>query len=149
MKHLTKKELEKLKEKLKQLETVKRKEVAEALKHAISFGDLSENAAYDDARNEKVALEKEIIELKNLISEAKVIEKKEASFVQIGSRVILENESGKFEIEIVGIVSGQGKGKISAESPLGRAVMNKRKGEAVEIEAPAGKIKYKIIEVSN
>ncbi len=149
MKHLTKKELEKLKERLKHLETTKRKEVADMLNHAISFGDLSENAAYDDARNEKVALEKEIFELKELISKVKVIEKEKTEAVQIGSKVTIADDGGEFEVEIVGMLQGKKKGEISSESPIGKAVLGKKAGDIVEIETPSGKAKYKIIKVDN
>jgi len=148
VKFLTKEEYEKLKKELNYLKTEKRKEIAEDFKRAIDFGDISENAAYDEARSQKGFLESRISELKSLLAEAKVIESKGRDSVGVGSTVELESNGEKMKFRIVGSVGTDvSKGKISYESPLGKALMGKKKGEIVEINVPAGRIKYKILKI--
>ena len=148
--YLTKKSLEKLKKELNYLEKEKGREIAERLKHAKSFGDLSENAAYQEAKDAKAFLEGRILELKKIIGGAQIIkEQKKFDKVQLGSKILLLTEDGQENFQIVGLEEADPlRGKISYESPLGKALLSKRKGDLVEVEAPEGKIKYKIISIS-
>jgi len=155
-KYLTKESLEKFKKELDYLKTEKRKEIAEKLKVAISFGDLSENAAYHQAKEEQSFLEGRILEFEDLVKNAEIIEKNHhTGWVQVGSVVFLHNlaeKKGLFKkpekFEIVGATEADPlAGKISSESPIGKALMNKPKGAIVEIETPRGKVKYKIAKI--
>jgi len=155
-KYLTRESLEKLKKELDYLRTEKRKEIGEKLKVAISFGDLSENAAYQQAKEEQSFLEGRILELEILLKNAEIIEKNHhTGWVQIGSVVFLHNlaaKKGLFKkpekFEIVGAAEADPlAGKISVESPIGKALLNKPKGTIVEIETPRGKVKYKIAKI--
>lgn len=143
--------LAKLQEELDYLRNVKRKEVAERLKEARSHGDLSENSEYDDARNEQAFVEGRIATLENTLRNAKVIEDAPAGdLVRLGSVVKLKDlEYGDIlEYTIVGSVEADPmKHKISNESPVGKAIMGKKKGVIVEVEAPVGSIKYEIVDV--
>ena len=156
-KYLTKESLEKFKKELDYLKTEKRKEIAEKIKVAISFGDLSENAAYHQAKEEQSFLEGRILEMEDLVKNAEIIEKnRHTGWVQVGSVVFLHNLAGKKglfkkpeKFEIVGAVEADPlSGKISSESPIGKALMNKPKGAIVEIETPLGKVKYKIAKIA-
>jgi transcription elongation factor GreA len=156
-KYLTKESLEKIRKELEYLKTEKRKEIGEKLKVAISFGDLSENAAYQQAKEDQSFLEGRILELEQLIKNAEIVEKNHhTGWVQVGSIVYLHNlaEKKKFfktseKFEIVGAVEADPlAGKISVESPIGKALLNKPKGAIVEIETPQGKIKYKIAKIA-
>lgn len=159
-KYLTPEGLEKLKKELEYLKTVKCREIAERLKHTASFGDLTENASYQEAKEAQGFLEGRILELEKLIKEAKIIKKIDrAGWVQIGSTVILSSEGkkphtrtssvrGREKFKIVGATETDSlEGKISIDSPLGKALLNKPKGAIVEVETPQGKIKYKIIKI--
>jgi transcription elongation factor GreA len=144
-KYLTKDGLDNLKKELERLEKVERKEVAERLKHAISFGDISENAAYDEAKEALGFLEGKILELKETICSAKIIEKNGAKVVQIGSLVSLVSKGEKEEFQIVGPEEADVfKGKISYESPLGKILMGKEKGAKVVLKTPGGQVNYEI-----
>jgi len=151
LKYLTPEGLEKIKKELKYLKTVKRKEIAERLKRAISFGDLTENAAYQEAKEAQAFLEGRILELEKEIREAKVVKKiDKAHWVQVGSTVWLvkEDNNKKQKFQIVGTVEVDPlNGKISIDSPLGKALLNKPEGAEVIVETPNGKVKYKIIKV--
>mgnify|MGYP001103852068 CR=1 FL=1 len=148
-KYLTPEGLEKLKKELEYLKTVKRREIAERLKHTASFGDLTENAAYLETKEAQGFLEGRILELENLIKSAKVIKKnKRNDIIQIGSTVILSSGIKKEKFQIVGVAeTDPSEGKISADSPLGKALLDRKKGEVFEIETPQGKIKYKILKI--
>jgi len=148
-KYLTPEGLEKLKKELDYLKKVKRKEIAEMLKHAASFGDLTENAAYQEAKEAQGFLEGKISELEKLIKEAKIVEKiGGAGWVQIGSIVILNSAKKKQKFKIVGATEANFlEGKISIDSPLGKALLNKPEGAIVEVETPQGKMKYKILKI--
>ncbi len=146
--------LSKLQEELDYLRNVKRKEVAERLKEARSYGDLSENSEYDDARNEQAFVEGRITMLENTLRNATVIDEEAAKAasgeVRLGSHVVLKDlEYGDLlEYSIVGSVEADPtKNKISNESPVGRAIIGKTKGVVVEVEAPVGAIKYEIVDV--
>ena len=147
-KYLTPEGFEKMKKELEYLEKVKRKEVSEKLKHTASQGDLSENAGYDAAKEEQGFIEGRIKELKEIIAQAEVIEKKESGKVQIGSFVVLNTEEGKNKFQIVSPEEADIlKGKLSFESPLGEALLNKKMGDIVKIDTPGGLKEYKIIEI--
>ncbi len=148
IKYFTAEGLKKLKEELEYLETVKRKEISERIKYAAAFGDLSENAAYDEAKDAQGFVEGRIIELKEIISQAKVVSKKENGRVQVGSTVLVgsNGEENKFKIvapEEVDIMAG----KISYQSPLGSALLNKEKSDKIKVKTPEGDKIYKIIKV--
>lgn len=146
----TKEGLEKLKEELLYLEKEKRKEVAEKLKYAASFGDLSENAAYDDAKSEQSMLETKISKLRETIKNAMVVEssKEGGDFVQIGSKVEVESDGKKREIEIVSSADANPvEGKISCESPMGSSFLNKKIGDICKVETPKGIKNFKIIKI--
>jgi len=137
-KYFTKKKIEELKKELKDLETSGRKKIAERLKHAASFGDLSENADFEDAKEEQRILETKILELKNTIKNAILIKgRKKNDKTQIGSKVVVESRNGKEEFEI----------KISCESPLGKLLIGKKKGAKVNIKTPSGDVCYKILDI--
>jgi len=146
--YLTPDGLEKLKKELKRLEREGRKEVAEKMRHAISFGDISENAAYDEARESQSLLECKISELKGKIAGAKIIEKIFTGKIQIGSVVLCSADGKKQEFQIVGSEEADVlSGKISNRSPLGKTLLGKEKGNRVCLNTPAGKSEYKILEV--
>lgn len=149
---LTKEGLLKLQEELETLKTVTRKEVAERIKIALGYGDLSENAEYDQAKNEQAQVEERILKLENIIREAKVVEDHEVTTdrVNIGTTVTIVEE-GEEEPETYTIVgsaeSDPLNGKISNESPLGSALLGKKKKEIVEVHAPDGVIRYIIASI--
>ena len=148
-KYLNQETLEKLKKELKYLETVKRKEIAKQLGEAASFGDLTENAAYQQARESKELLERKILELKKKIEEAVVVKKpRKTDYVQVGSTVLVESSGDKVDFKIVDPEEADPlQGRISYDSPLGRNLLNKNKGNVVEVKTPGGKVKYKIIKI--
>lgn len=146
--------LQQLQEELDYLRNVKRKEVAERLKEARSYGDLSENSEYDDARNEQAFVEGRIAMLENTLRNAVIMDdaedEAEAGKIRLGSTVVLKDlEYGDLlEYTIVGTVEADpAKNKISNESPVGKAIIGKTKGEVVVVEAPAGQIEYEIVDV--
>lgn len=146
--YLTPEGLAKFKRELYSLESVERKEIAKALKHAASFGDLSENAAYKEAKEAQAFLEGRILKIRKIIASARIIEKKETGRVEIGSTVILSLNSGKETFQIVDPEEVDVlKGKISYQSPLGKSLLGKIKKDKVIIEAPDGKIEYEIFEI--
>ncbi len=151
---ITKGGLEKLKKEFEELKTVKRMEVAEKLKHAISFGDLSENAAYSEAKEAQQFLEHRIAELSQLIKNAVVVEEKQSDKVQIGSAVIIaevlkEKSVHEEKYIVVGATEADPlEGKISPDCPLGRAMMGRKAGDTFNFETPGGKIKYLIVAIN-
>jgi len=147
--YLNKESLEKLKKELDYLKKVERKNVAKQLEHAIGFGDLSENAAYHDAREAKEFLERKILELSQKIEQAIVIKtSKDANRIQIGSTVFVKSGEDELCFEIVDSEEVDIlKGKISYDSPMGKTLLNKSKGETVKVETPSGKVEYKIIKI--
>ena len=147
--YLTAEELNNLKEKLNYLETVKTKEISTLLRHAISFGDLSENAAYTEAKERQAFLQGEISKLREIISSAKIIEKKKSNRVQIGSEVtiLLDGEINKIKI-VSSVQTDPLKGNVSLKSPLGRAILGKSAGETVKVKIAANReISCKIINI--
>jgi transcription elongation factor GreA len=148
--------LDAIKEELHYLETVREKEVAEHLKEARSFGDLSENSEYDEAKDEQGKLYSKIAELKVLIENAEIVENIDADApkdtVTLGSIVkILDMEYDEEDtFEIVGSQEANPKaGRISDDSPLGKGLHGHREGDIATIEAPQGVLKFKIISVEN
>ena len=148
-KFVTKEGLEKLKEELEYLKTVKQKELAERLRRAIAFGDLSENFEYADAKDEQIMLQTRIAELENEIQEAKVVDESgKSDKVRVGSQVHLEAGSAKMAFTIVtGKEANPLEGKISAESPVGSCLLGKKVGESCTAELPSGPITYKILKI--
>ena len=149
---LTKDGYDKLEEELNFLKTEKRAEIADRIKVALGFGDLSENSEYDEAKNAQAENEVRIAELENKLRHAKIIDEKEidTETVQIGNIVkVLDMEfDEKIEYTIVGSTEVDlASNKISNESPLGSALLGARKNEVVEVNAPAGIIKYKILAI--
>lgn len=144
--------VKKLEEELEYLKTVKRKEVAERLKVAISFGDLSENAEYDEAKNEQAKLEEQILKLDEKLRKAVIIDESQIDLdiVMVGSIVKLYDFDFDEEIEysIVGSAEADPfEGKISNESPVGKALLGARVGEVVEVQVPDGANKFKVLDI--
>lgn len=146
--HLTPERLEELKKELNELKTVKRAEVAERLKRAKELGDLSENAEYMEAREEQTQVETRIAELEDMIKNAIVIKQTNGHKVQIGSTVEVEWNDKKMTLTIVGPnETDPSAGKISNESPLGKALLDKKSGDSAKVKTPAGETTYKIVSV--
>jgi transcription elongation factor GreA len=144
--------LQKLEEELEHLKSVKRREVAERIKTAISYGDISENSEYEDAKNEQAFIEGRIITLEKMLRNARIINEDDVdtTVVSIGSTVKLKDlECGEIvEYTIVGSAeSDPTQNKISNESPVGRALLGKSVGSTVEVNVPAGIIQYEILEI--
>ena len=150
---ITKEGLDNLKAEIEELSTTKRREVAERIKEAREFGDISENSEYDDAKNEQAMLEHRIALLEERLLAARVISKGEVSkdTVSVGSRVRLRDVDAKETVEyhIVGSAEANpSENKLSNESPVGKAILGKKKGETVEVQTPRGKaLKYKILDI--
>lgn len=150
---VTKEGLKKLKEELQYLQDTKRKEVAKRLKEAISYGDLSENSEYEEAKNEQAFVEGRIVELEIKIKNAKIIEEKHhAAVVQLGTKVVIRDINVKKalpqEYTIVGSTEADPlEHLISNESPVGAALLGKQKGDIVKAIIPAGVVEYEIIEL--
>ena len=149
---LTPEGYEKLKHEIDHLRGDKRREVAERIRVAREFGDIAENAEYDDAKNEQALLEHRIATLEERLRNARVITKKDVAkdVVSIGSKVKLRDIDAKQTVEyrIVGSAEANpAENKLSNESPVGKAIMGKKKGEIVEVSAPRGARKFKIMEI--
>lgn len=147
---VTKAGLKKLQEELQHLQTVARKEVAERLAEAISYGDLSENSEYDEAKNQQAFVEGRILELEEQIKNAEIISDAHSDdgTVQIGSTVTLKFGDEKNEYTIVGSTEADPLiHKISNESPVGAAILGKKAKDKVKVAAPAGEIEYEIVKV--
>jgi transcription elongation factor GreA len=149
---LTAEGYEKLKQEIDHLRGEKRREVAERIRVAREFGDIAENAEYDDAKNEQAMLEHRIAQLEERLLSARVISKKEISKneVSIGSKVRLRDMQANksFEYHIVGSAEANpAENKLSNESPVGKAIMGHKKGDVVEVAAPRGSLKFKILEI--
>lgn len=145
---LTTEGVQALKDELHELSTTKRSEIAARLKDAKDDGDLSENSMYDAARDQQSFVEGRISEIEYILKHAVLIEGKNGDTVDIGSTVHVELESGQQKYQIVGSTEANpDEGKISNVSPLGQALLGKKKGEEVEIDVPSGTITYKILKV--
>ena len=144
--------LEELKGELEELKLVKRKEISEKIKAALAFGDISENAEYDEAKNEQAIVEARISKLEIMIKNAKVIKTtKKNGVINIGSKVKIKDLEFDEEMEYTIVGSAEAdpfKGRISNVSPLGEALIGKKIGQIIEVDSPAGdKIKYEILTV--
>jgi len=149
---LTREGYEKLKQEIDLLSTEKRREVADRIRVAREFGDISENAEYDDAKNEQAMLEHKIAQLEERLSNARVIQKRDVdlSVVSVGAKVRLRDVDAKETVEYTIVGSAEANPaelKLSNESPVGKAIIGKKKGETVEVSAPRGSLKYKILDI--
>ncbi len=144
--------LKKLEDELEQLKTVKRREVAERIKQAIEFGDISENSEYEDAKNAQAFIEGRILTLEKMLRNAKVIDDMEihTDVVSVGSTVLLKDLEFEDEVEYTIVGSAEAdplNNKISNESPVGKAILGQRNGSTVEVSVPAGILKYQILNI--
>jgi transcription elongation factor GreA len=144
--------LKRLEEELETLKSVKRREVAERIKVAIGYGDISENSEYEDAKNEQAFIEGRVLTLEKMLRNARIINSDEivTDVVSIGVTVNVEDmEYGDvMEYTIVGTAESDPlNNKISNESPVGRAIMGKKIGTIVDVSVPAGVIQYKILDI--
>lgn len=149
--YISKDGLKKLQEEMTELKTTKKKEVATRIKTAKEFGDLSENSEYDDAKNEQAFMEGRISEIEHILKNAKIIEEvacKNTDQVCVGHTVVVALEGGEAKFRIVGSYEADPElGLISNESPIGEALLGKKKGEEVSVKVPAGEIKYRIKDI--
>lgn len=150
---LTKEGLKALQDELEFLSTTRRKQVAERLKEAISYGDLSENSEYEEAKNEQAFMEGRIIELEGMIKIAKVVDEKQHSkqVVEIGAKVKIRNLKKKqdMEITLVGATEADPfNNRISNESPIGMALIGAKVGDTVMVEMPSGKAEYEVLKLA-
>lgn len=149
---LTPEGLNRLENELNDLKTINRKEIAERIKHALAFGDISENAEYDQAKNEQAQLEEKISKLEDMLRNAKIIHEDEITTdkVSVGSRVkVLDIEfDEETEYTIVGSAEANPySGRISNESPVGRSLLGKKIDDIVDVQVPDGVIQFKIIDI--
>ena len=149
---LTAEGYEKLKEEIEYLSTDRRRDIADRIRVAREFGDIAENAEYDSAKNEQAHLEARIALLEERLANARVVTKKEikSGEVSIGTKVRLRDMDANQTVEyhIVGSAEADpSENKLSNESPVGRAIMGRKKGEVVEVTAPRGALKYKILDI--
>lgn len=149
---LTSEGLKKLEEELNTLRTQNRKEVAEKLKEALSFGDLSENSEYDEAKNEQAKLEARILRLENMLKNVKILDSNYLTndVIQVGSKVTIEDLQQKnvLKYRIVGpMETNPDDGKISDESPVGKSLIGHKVGDIVKIKIPIGVVEYKILNI--
>ena len=150
---LTQEGYEKLKQELAHLQDVKRLEVAERIRVAREFGDISENSEFDDAKNEQAMIEKEIAKLEERLRAARIIDPTEASAdaVAVGLRVKVKDITRKKDMEYQLVGSAEAdptNGRLSNESPVGRALMGRKKGETFEVMVPAGTLTLKVVSIS-
>jgi transcription elongation factor GreA len=148
--YLSKDGLDKLRVELDEMLNVKRPEVAQRIHDAKEHGDLSENAEYEDAKNEQAFVEGRIQTLQALIKNATIIDENHSTdHVQIGSTVTVDSNDGEESFTIVGSTEAKPtEGRISNESPVGRALLGKKKGEKVVVKVPAGDFTYKIVSIT-
>ena len=150
---LTRERLKELEAELNYLKTTKEKEVAEQIKEARSFGDLSENSEYDEAKNEQAIVESRIATLEATLKNAVIVEdeaevKIDEDRIRLGNTIrVLDLETGEEQVyDIVSSIEADPmNGKISDDSPLGSAVLGQQSGQTIEVEAPIGTLKYKIL----
>ena len=149
---LTRKGELKLKEELNELKSVRRREVAEKIKVALSFGDLSENSEYDEAKNEQGIIESRIAEIEQTLAHAQIIDDDDISTEKVGIgttvKILDMDMDEEMEFKMVGTKEADiSSGKMSDESPIGAAIMGHEVGEEVEVETPSGVIGFKILEI--
>ena len=150
---LTEEGHQKLTDEIEHLTTTKRREVAERIKEAREFGDISENSEYDDAKNEQAAIEHRIQVLEQKLRNARVVDKDEVTTdaISVGSVVSLREKGKRKNIDytIVGAAESDPRnGKLSNESPIGKALMGHKEGDMVTIPAPRGPIEYKVVKIA-
>jgi len=148
---ITQEGLDQLKEQLTHLKEVRRKEIAQKIREAKEFGDLSENAEYHEAKEDQAFVEGQIIDLENKVKNAKIIDKVSSDSIQIGSSVTIQvvETKEKMDLDLVGSMEADVfKNKISNESPLGLAIIDKKKGDVVTVKAPKGDVEYKIVSIN-
>jgi transcription elongation factor GreA len=149
---LTREGINKYEEKLEHLKTTRRMEIAEQIKIARSFGDLSENAEYDAAKNEQAKNEYDIVQLENMLRNAVIIDEDalDTDVVNVGATVVLHNETANIDMEYQLVGSAEAdpmEGRISNESPIGHAILGHTAGDIVEVQTPGGLVKMKIVEI--
>jgi len=149
---LTQEGYQKLEDELETLKTVRRREVADRIKVAISFGDISENAEYDEAKNEQAQVEERIIKLESMIRRAVIIDEStiDSNVVTIGSIVKVNDMDFEEEVEYTIVGSAEAdpyEGKISNESPVGKALLGRTIGDIVDVQVPDGVAKFEILEI--
>ena len=150
---LTDEGLKKLEEELEQLKTVTRKEVADKIKVALSFGDLSENSEYDEAKNEQALVESRIVQIEAMLKNVKILDEDELTndIVSVGSKIKLFDKEFDEEVDyqIVGSTEADPmSGRISDESPVGQSVLGHKVGDVVEVETPGGVCLYEVLEIT-
>lgn len=150
---LTEKGLQELEKELEYLKTEGRKDIAEKIKVALSFGDLSENSEYDEAKSEQGKLEARIVELEYMLKNVKIIDEENINTdkVFVGSKVTIKDLETKEKLtyQIVGFAQADpDNGRISDESPVGKALLGKKTGETVNVEVPVGVLSFKIMSIS-
>lgn len=148
--YLSKEKFDELTKELEHLKTIRRREIAEQLEYARSLGDLSENAEYEEARNLQAATEDRIRQIEEQLSHVRIIEHTKGNVVSLGSVVVIQKQGEKDEhkYEIVGSAeANMQEHKISHLSPLGSALMEKKKGDTFTFETPRGAQKYKIVSI--
>ncbi len=149
--YLTLEGKQELEKELKYLKKEKRKEVSARIKEAISLGDLSENSEYNEAKNEQASVEKRISEIEEILNHMVLIEANgNVDMVSLGSTVVMKDLEYDELIEYTVVGSAEAdprKGRLSNESPVGKTILGKEKGEIVEVSVPAGVLKYEIVEI--
>lgn len=146
--YLTKERFDELKTELKRMKKEERVEISERLRRAKEYGDLSENAEYSEAKEEQAKLEGRIFELENMLKDVSIIKKASGDVVKVGSTVEIQKGGKPLKYTIVGSNETKPEANfISNESPLGRAFLERKAGDEIEIQTPAGKAKYKIIKI--
>ena len=149
--YVTKEGLVRLKQEFEELKTVKRKELAEKLQRATAYGDLSENAEYHEAKEDQAFIEGRIAELETMMEQAEIIAPHSGGEVAIGSTVVVEREDQRSKQQVFTIVGFEEarpeEGKISNDSPVGKALLGYKPGQVVEVMTPVGKVKWRIVAV--
>ncbi len=150
---LTKDGVAKLEAELENLKTVRRREVAEKIKVALSFGDLSENSEYDEAKNEQGIVESRIAEIEATLAHAQVIDADDITTEKVGIGTVVKiydkDMEEELEFQIVGTSEANiDKGQMSDESPIGAALIGRKVGETVEVETPSGILEFEILDIS-
>ncbi|MEE8564062.1 MAG: transcription elongation factor GreA [Atribacterota bacterium] len=148
---LTEEGLKKVQEELHYLKRIKRKEIAEKIRNAVTFGEISENAEYNAAKNEQAFIEGRVLALEKIIENYELIDKEEnPDCVLLGSEVLIKDMKNKKECKytILDYVESEPDcGKISVSSPIGKALLGKKKGDIVKVRVPAGHLEYKILDI--
>lgn len=149
---LTQEGLKKLEDELEHLKSVKRREIAERIKVAIGYGDISENSEYEDAKNEQAFIEGRVITLEKLLRNARIINNDDINTDAVGVGATVTVEDVEFGDTVEYLIVGTAESdplnnKISNESPVGKAILGKQKGAIVDVNVPAGVIQYKIIDI--